>query len=200
MDGNNNNSRIVLKLTITALLMFGFGFALVPLYDVFCEVTGINGKTENESYQGKTFEKDGSRQIKVQFIARNNDAMPWFFNPTEKTLTVNPGESILTYFYAKNPTLEHMVAQAIPSVSPGRAANYFHKTACFCFEQQPLSGLDSIKMPLIFVVDPDLPKDIKTITLAYTLYDITDKAAIAPDNKAKVSMSSRDNDFLTRRD
>lgn len=166
---------LVAKLVAAVIAMFAFGFALVPLYDVFCEVTGINGKTNTEAYQGKVKGIDKTREIKVQFVARNNDAMPWTFKPVKKTLTVHPGESVLTHFYVKNPVAKNMVGQAIPSVSPGRAAAYFHKTACFCFERQPLDGLKDTKMPLVFVVDHDLPKDIKTITLAYTLFDVTDK-------------------------
>ncbi len=169
---------LVLKLCLTAVTMFAFGFALVPLYDVFCDVTGLNGKTNARAYQIQSAVIDKTREIKIQFIARNNDNMHWQFKPMEKVLRVHPGESTLTKFYARNPSQHNMVAQAIPSVSPGRAAAYFHKTACFCFERQPLEAMKDTEMPLVFTVDKDLPKDIHTITLAYTLFDVTNQTSI----------------------
>jgi cytochrome c oxidase assembly protein subunit 11 len=109
----------------------------------------------------------------VQFIATNNDGMPWAFSPQVTEMLVHPGAANDTVFFAANPTMNAMVAQAIPSVSPSRAAEYFHKTECFCFEQQPLDGNGEAEMPLQFIVDQDLPADIKTITLSYTLFDVT---------------------------
>ncbi len=164
----------VAKLGAVSVGMFAFVFVvMVPLYDVLCDALGINGKTSSEAYISVSAEVDETRSIKVQFIATNNDGMPWAFSPQVNEMLVHPGAANDTVFFAANPTMDSMVAQAIPSVSPSRAAEYFHKTECFCFEQQPLDGNGEAEMPLQFIVDQDLPADIKTITLSYTLFDVT---------------------------
>ena len=164
----------VAKLGAVSVAMFAFVFVvMVPLYNVLCDALGINGKTSSEAYISVSAEVDESRSIKVQFIATNNDGMPWAFSPQVAEMLVHPGAANDTVFFAANPTMNAMVAQAIPSVSPSRAAEYFHKTECFCFEQQPLDGNGEAEMPLQFIVDQDLPADIKTITLSYTLFDVT---------------------------
>jgi len=168
----------VTKLAVVAVAMFAFVFVvMVPLYNVLCDVLGINGKTSGERYQVVESSVDIGREIRVQFVTTNNEGMPWVFHPTESVLKVNPGAVNSTVFYAKNPLAKAMVAQAIPSVAPIRAADYFHKTECFCFNQQPLAAGAETDMPLQFIVDQDLPADIKTITLSYTLFDVTAMAA-----------------------
>jgi cytochrome c oxidase assembly protein subunit 11 len=158
--------------------MFAFVFVvMVPLYNVLCDALGINGKTSGERYQVVEAAIDTSREIRIQFVATNNDGMPWEFRPSESVLKVNPGAVNDTVFYAKNPMTRAMVAQAIPSISPSRAAEFFHKTECFCFNQQALSAGEETDMPLQFIVDQDLPKDIKTITLSYTIFDVTDRVS-----------------------
>ena len=176
-DGGQANVPVtVLKLVVTAVAMFAFVFVvMVPLYNVLCDVLGLNGKTSGERYRVVEAGADMSRQIEVQFVATNNDGMPWEFRPSVTSIVVNPGAVNDTTFYARNPLNKDMVAQAIPSVSPSRAAEYFHKTECFCFNQQPLEGLADTDMPLQFIIDRDLPPDIKTITLSYTMFDITDR-------------------------
>lgn len=172
------NRTTLIKLIGGSVLMFGFGFALVPLYDVFCEVTGLNGKVTNTGpYQGKATTNE--RTISVQLLATNNASMPWAFQPEQPMIKVALGESRHTAYVAFNPTQEHMIGQAVPSVSPSEAAQYLHKVNCFCFERQPLDSLESRKMPLLFVVDPELPDHIRTITLSYTLFDITPRATNA---------------------
>ena len=164
----------VAKLGAVAAAMFAFVFVvMVPLYDVLCDALGINGKTSSEAYTSVVAQVDESRSVKVQFIATNNDGMPWAFSPDVTEMVVHPGAANDMVFFAANPTASSMIAQAIPSVSPARAAEYFHKTECFCFEQQPLDGNSEAEMPLQFIVDQDLPADIKTITLSYTLFDVT---------------------------
>ena len=164
----------VTKLGAVSVAMFAFVFVvMVPLYNVLCDALGINGKTSSEAYISVSAEVDETRSIKVQFIATNNDGMPWAFSPHVTEMLVHPGAANNTVFFAANPTTNAMVAQAIPSVSPSRAAEYFHKTECFCFEQQPLDGNGEAEMPLQFIVDQELPADIKTITLSYTLFDVT---------------------------
>lgn len=163
------------KLVVVAVAMFAFVFVvMVPLYNVLCDALGINGKTASEAYTTVAAAVDESRSVTVQFIATNNEGMPWEFRPTSTIMKVHPGAVNDTLFYARNPLPSAMVAQAIPSVSPARAAAYFHKTECFCFNQQPLDGESSAEMPLQFIVDQDLPKDIKTITLSYTIFDVTE--------------------------
>lgn len=172
---SNASVDTVIKLMAVAVAMFAFVFVvMVPLYNVLCDVLGINGKTDGTAYTAVSTEVDTSREITVQFIATNNEDMPWEFRPTVTMMKVNPGAANDTVFFAANPTPEHMVAQAIPSISPSRAAEYFHKTECFCFNQQPLDGMANAEMPLQFIVDQDLPRDIHTITLSYTIFDVTE--------------------------
>jgi len=163
------------KLVVLALGMLAFvPFVMVPLYDVLCDALGINGKTSGAAYTAVQSGIDESRLVTVQFIASNNDGMPWEFGPSQTVMKVHPGAVNDTVFMARNPRPEDMVAQAVPSVSPARAAEYFHKTECFCFNQQPLGAMAQAEMPLQFIVDQDLPRDIGTITLSYTIFDITD--------------------------
>lgn len=182
--------KLVLRLLFVIVGMFGFGFALVPLYDLFCDVTGLNGKTNSEAYLPVAELIDTSREVKVQFIATNNANMRWEFRPDVFELKVHPGEEITTTFFARNPSGKVMVAQAIPSVSPGKAAAYFHKTECFCFNQQQLAGGEAIDMPLRFIVDRDVPKDVNTITLSYTLFDVTKTAVIQSDAAASAQITA----------
>jgi len=165
----------MIKLVTVSIAMFAFVFVvMVPLYDVLCDALGINGKTSNEAYTSVAAQVDQDRLVTIQFVATNNHGMPWEFHPTTNVMKVNPGAVNDTVFFARNPLPNAMVAQAIPSVSPARAAEYFHKTECFCFNQQPLDGDTSTEMPLQFIVDQDLPSDIRTITLSYTIFDVTD--------------------------
>ncbi|GAB3283425.1 cytochrome c oxidase assembly protein [Parahaliea aestuarii] len=167
-----------IKLVAVAACMFAFVFVvMVPLYNVLCDALGINGKTSGQAYTAVQSGVDESRTVTIQFVATNNEGMPWEFSPSQTVMKVHPGASNDTVFTAYNPLPKNMVAQAIPSVSPSRAAAYFHKTECFCFNQQPLEGESSAEMPLVFIVDRDLPRDIHTITLSYTIFDVTDMAA-----------------------
>lgn len=174
-------------LVILVIVMFGFGFALVPLYDVFCEITGLNGKTAGQ-YEGELAKgsKEQGRQITMQFIVNKNDNLPWDFAPNDIEMTVSTGERKQTTYGVTNTYKTAVVAQAVPSVSPSAAAEYLHKIECFCFEQQPLEAGEHKDMPLVFVVDPELPEGIDKITLSYTLFDITNSTAAASDpHKAK---------------
>jgi cytochrome c oxidase assembly protein subunit 11 len=156
------------------LVMFAFGFMLVPLYDVFCELTGLNGKTSGP-YQGDvtTVIGDKNRTIKVQFVANRNANLPWHFSPQQEEIELTVGERKQTSFQVINTYDTAVVAQAIPSVSPAQAADYLHKIECFCFQQQPLEPGEGKSFPLVFFIDPELPKDISKLTLSYTLFDIT---------------------------
>ena len=178
VSDNSSITKTVGKLSIVVVAMFAFVFVvMVPLYNVLCDALGINGKTSGERYQVVEAAVDMSREIRIQFVATNNDGMSWEFHPGQSVMKVNPGAINDTVFFAKNPTLGDMVAQAVPSIVPSRAAEYFHKTECFCFNQQPLAAGEQAEMPLQYIIDQDLPADIKTITLSYTIFDVTAMAA-----------------------
>ncbi len=163
---------LVARLTLVAVGMFGFGFALVPLYDVFCDLTGINGKTGRlDQASAEATQVDESRWVTVEFVANVSSGLPWTFRPDERRIRVHPGEVAETVFFARNTTSVDGVGQAVPSVAPSLAAKYFSKTECFCFSQQPLNAGELKEMPVKFIVDPRLPKDITTITLAYTFFE-----------------------------
>lgn len=166
-----STARLVTRLLLLVAVMFGFGFALVPLYDVLCQAFGINGKTAGQ-YQGVQ-QIDDSRAVRVQFLATNAEGMVWTFEPLQAEVRVHPGASHEVRFVAVNPTDRPMTAQAVPSVAPARAAAWFHKTECFCFTQQVLQPGERIEMPVRFIVDRDLPRDVHHLTLGYTLFDIT---------------------------
>ncbi len=168
--GNVDNSAVVKKLLFVVVGMFSFGFALVPLYDVFCDVTGLNGKTDGTAYVGDTMQVDTSRNLKVEFVASLNEGMPWEFHPVEKQVTVHPGEAKRITYIAKNKTDKDIVGQAVPSISPGQAAAYFKKTECFCFTEQTLKAGEEREMPVVFIVDPAVDKDVHEITLSYTFF------------------------------
>jgi cytochrome c oxidase assembly protein subunit 11 len=165
------NRRVVKRLGIAALLMFGFGFAMVPLYDVFCDITGLNGKTgriELEEALSQTVDED--REVTVEFLATVHSDLPWEFRPMVKKVKVHPGEVIEVNYFARNKTGEMVTGQAVPSLAPGLAAKYFSKTECFCFTRQALGPGEGKEMPLRFIVDPELPENVRTVSLSYTFY------------------------------
>lgn len=164
-----------LKLGSLVVGMFVFAvWVMPPIYDVFCEITGLNGKTGGR-YESVSGAVDTNRTITVQFVSTNNEGMPWKFGPEVRTLTVHPGEQTRINYLAHNGTTKDMIGQAIPSLTPFKAANYFHKTECFCFEQQILKAGESAELPMFFIVDQDIPAHIRTITLSYTLFDVTER-------------------------
>lgn len=180
MSDSPSNNRLVGRSILVAIGMFGFGFALVPLYDIICDVTGLNGKTGTvTAEQAQVMTLDESREIVVEFTGGLNESMPWEFRPAQYSMKVHPGGVYEAEFIARNKTDRDMVGQATPSVAPGAASKYFNKTECFCFTNQPLKAGEEQRMPLRFIVDPGLPKHIKRLTLAYTFFDVTDKVASA---------------------
>jgi len=175
MAAAKSHTKLVAVLACVIVAMFAFGFALVPIYNSLCKALGINGKTNTESisYQKDKVKIDKSRIVTVEFIATNNSGVPWAFYPKIKKIKVHPGDIAKLAFYAENKTDNTMTVQAIPSVTPGIAAKYLKKTECFCFTQQTLNGHEAMNMPLLFHLDPELPGSIKTVTLSYTLFDVT---------------------------
>jgi len=151
--------------------MFVFGYAMVPIYNVLCQSLGINGKTGGKVALAHGVDK--TRTITIQFLATRNSYLPWEFRPHVRTVKVHPGENKLIAYFAKNNTGKTMTVQAIPSVTPGLAAKYLKKTECFCFTRQTMKAGHGMDWPLLFHIDTNLPKNIHTITLSYTLFDLT---------------------------
>lgn len=166
-------SKQVKKLWLIPLGMFAFGFALVPLYDVFCDVTGLNGKTGRvEASAVEHGRIDRSRTVTVTFIANEGNGLPWNFAPVDKQMTVHPGGIYSTSYRVSNRSHQQTTGQAVPSVSPTRASLYFDKTECFCFTQQILQPDETRDMPVQFVIKADLPEEIHEMTLSYTFFNV----------------------------
>jgi len=160
-----------LKLAMIPVLMFGFGFALVPLYNVFCDVTGLNGKTGRiEAAEVDANAVDTSRTIQVSFLTSTASGLPWSFEPLKDKMEIHPGQVYEAMFRVRSSSAQKTHGQAVPSVSPGLAASHFNKTECFCFTQQTLDGYETRDMPVRFVVDGGISKNIDQITLSYTFF------------------------------
>jgi len=167
------NISLVKKLIVVAALMFGFGYALVPLYNVLCDLTGQNRKLQESVVEETAFAVDENREVTVEFITSLNESTPMTFRAETRSMKVHPGQFYTLNFYAKNNTGVPLKAQAIPSISPGLAEEFFKKTQCFCFETQTFGPNEEKTMPVRFVVNPKLPESYKTITLSYTFFDRT---------------------------
>ena len=168
---------LIAKLLAGVVVMFAFAvFAMPPLYRLACDVLGI-GPQQFSAYEEAATAVDESRTVKVQFMSTNQGAMPWVFKPAQFEVEVHPGERAEVAYFAKNSTSKDMVAQAIPSVVPISAVDYLHKIECFCFERQPLAAGEETDMKLVFFVDPELPDSVGTLTLSYSLFDITERVA-----------------------
>ncbi len=169
------------KLVVVVVAMFAFVFVvMVPLYDTLCQVLGLNGKYSGKQYEVVESKVDTTRTVRVQFVAANAEGMPWQFRPVVASIEVHPGAVNNIEYYAKNITDKDMVAQTVPSFVPAQAAQYFHKTECFCFRRQPLKAGEETKFPMQFIVDQELPEGITDIALSYTIFDVTAMDAANP--------------------
>ncbi|WP_186060292.1 cytochrome c oxidase assembly protein [Burkholderia gladioli] len=179
------NRAMLLKLVVVAALMFGFGFALVPIYRAICQVTGINNLVQRDvsAREARNTQVDMSRTISIELDA--NARGPLGFRPEQRSLDVHPGEVMTVVYDVTNGQGRPVVAQAIPSYAPRQATEYFKKIECFCFTQQTLKANESRRMPVVFVIDPALPKDVKTITLSYTFFELNTPASVAAGAPAK---------------
>ncbi|MBF2760206.1 MAG: cytochrome c oxidase assembly protein [Ectothiorhodospiraceae bacterium AqS1] len=168
-----NNFRSAGRLFVVVLAMFGFGYALVPLYDVLCEITGLGGRSGGvvEARISLDAGVDTDRMIEVQFIGSVSSQLPWEFHPNERSIQVHPGQVYETTFFARNLTDETTVGHARPAVSPSEASRHFNKTECFCFTLQEFAPGESRDMPVRFVLDRGIPDNIETVTLAYTFFN-----------------------------
>lgn len=193
------NARMVKKLVVVAAGMFAFGYALVPLYRAICEATGINilalsenqvpgnGPAGPQVRPGNT-QVDTSRTITVEFDA--NSRGPWDFKPAQRSLEVHPGELTTIMYEFQNVQNRRMTAQAIPSYAPREAAAHFNKIECFCFNQYTLDPGEKKQWPVVFVVDPKLSKDVNTITLSYTFFEVGGKTPPAPASNTALAPST----------
>jgi len=176
MDGSHR--KLVRRLVLLAVAMFGFGFALWPLYNVFCDLTGLGGRAiQVAEDSGGVVRSD--RQVKVRFDATVNTSLPWKFRALEKSKMVNLGEMSEATYLAENPGKQALVGQAIYNVTPPEASLYFVKTECFCFTEQLLQANENREMPVYYFIQPDLPEHIKEITLSYTFFRVEDADAVA---------------------
>jgi cytochrome c oxidase assembly protein subunit 11 len=175
--------RLALQLGAVAIAMFGFGYLLVPMYTLFCEIAGIKGPGQAGAAEAATatYAPDLTRTVTVEFIAHQPGALPgaaaggdaaggWEFRPAVTRMQVHPGELAGTTFYARNSSTVARTAQAVPSVSPLIATSHFRKTECFCFTEQRFAAGEGRDMPVRFVVDPALPREVEVVTLSYTFY------------------------------
>ena len=182
---SHENLKMVRKLAVIVLGMFCFGYALVPIYRAICEMTGINvlalgdrrisGATASAAANTQI---DKTRTISVEFDA--NSRGPWHFRPAQNSLQVHPGELATVIYEFQNVQDRAMAAQAIPSYAPAQAGKYFNKLECFCFNQYTLAAGEKKQWPVVFVIDPKLPRDVKTITLSYTFFEVGGKALASP--------------------
>lgn len=167
------NRQMFVRLAVFALIMFGFGYAMVPYYKKFCEVTGINNLLQPNTSKRElsNSQVDTSRWVTLEFDA-NTHGMPWQFVPLQRSVRVHPGEMIQVAFEIRNNGSSALVGQAIPSYGPKHAAAYVKKLECFCFKQQALAAGESRQMPVQFVIDPALPASVNTLTLSYTFFEV----------------------------
>lgn len=163
------NAKTLTKLVVVTLGMFGFGFALVPFYYKICEVTGINAGAEQSLV--KNTQVDSSRWVTLEFDANINEDLPWRFKPLQRSIRVHPGQLVQVEYEISNTSDQPIVGQAVPSYGPARAAAFFKKIECFCFTPQSLAAGESRRMPVLFVLDPDMDKEVHTVTLSYTFFD-----------------------------
>lgn len=188
------NKRVALKLALVVVGMFGFGFAMWPLYIVLCDVTGLNGKTGQVGSDAVAAIKvDAARTVTVSFAGLATTGLPWEFRPLTKKLDVHPGQLTEVSYVVHNRSNETIVGQAIPSVAPSRSAEHFKKIECFCFTQQTLKPGETREMPVRFVVEPALAQDVKEITLSYTFFN-TDKESASKYGGAAIEQSQGQHD------
>jgi cytochrome c oxidase assembly protein subunit 11 len=169
-ERGRDNRRMLVKLCVVALAMFGFGFALVPFYEKICKALGVNDFITPDTGYANT-QVDMTRSVTIELDA-NTHNLAWRFRPMVRHLTVHPGELAQVEYEIANVREAPVTAQAVPSYGPQRAGQYFRKLECFCFTQQTLAGGETRRMPVVFLIDPALPRDVNTITLSYTFFEV----------------------------
>lgn len=165
-----SNRALTARPLVFAIGMFAFGFlVLPPMYEVFCDITGFGGRT-NSSAVAATEKPDETRTIRIEFVTTVNEYAPWSFTANVDSMDVHPGKMYFATFSATNQSEQALVAQAVPSVAPITANEHFRKIECFCFTSQEFAANEERELPLQFIVDPELPDYVDTITLSYTLF------------------------------
>ena len=179
---------LLIKLVAAAVLMFGFSFALVPLYDLMCDALGI-GKIRAATAPAKatTF---APHKLSIEFITTNTEQLDWSFYPLVKSMEITTSETYMVNFYAKNNTDRTMTVQAIPSITPVQGTDYLIKTQCFCFEQQTLEPGESVKMPVVFLIDSALPEKYATLTLSYSLFELKQET-VSAQTRSETAVNNR---------
>ena len=172
MANKNKIKKTTISLVFFTVFMFGFGYAMVPLYDVFCQITGLNGKTQRVVENQNTKNYPSDRWVKVRFDANINGDLPWSLKPKEKTMRVQPGKFYEAIYIVQNKFNTDITGQAVPSVSPSVASLYFKKSECFCFVNQLLKAGEKQEMLVRFEVDKDLPENVDALTLSYTFFKV----------------------------
>lgn len=171
-DRQRSNLRMAIKLGFVALFFTGFGFAMVPFYDVICKLTGLNGKTNTVAIvPDKNTQIDFSRTVSIEFLSQAMPGVGLNFKPEQFTIRVHPGEISRMNYTITNTTKKVFVGQAIPSVTPAVAAQYFEKLSCFCFDQQTFQPGETRTLPVVFVVNPSMSRDLGTVTLSYAFFE-----------------------------
>jgi len=179
-----DNRTLAFKLLLVALGMFGFGFLMWPIYNVFCDITGLGGRGVKVAVEG-TSDEVSDRVVKIRFDATVNSALAWELQPSEPTASVQLGEMRETTYLAMNDSAQTVSGQAIYTVTPPEASLYFVKTECFCFTRQTLAANESREMPVRFYIKPDLPEHIRELTLSYTFFKIEEPAEVALSGASK---------------
>ena len=170
------NRQLMTRLLVVAVGMFGFGFALVPFYEKICEVTGIRNILKADKATPENTQVDTTRSVVMDFDS-NVQKLPWTFKPLQGTVSVHPGAVTQVVYEVRNTLDRPVTGQAIPSYHPQRAAGYFKKLDCFCFTQQTLGPGEVRRMPVVFVIDPEMPRDVDAITLSYTFFEVAGRGA-----------------------
>jgi len=171
------NRKLTRQLWLMAAGAFGFGFALIPLYDVMCDITGYGNRASLREASTVVEAAASDRRVTVEMISATPTFGSWEFHPVAASMVVEPGKLYDAKFYAKNLQGQSVTAQAIPSIAPSQATRFFHKTECFCFTPQHFDGLEGREMSVRFIVDPDLPGNVDRVTLAYSMYTMPQVAA-----------------------
>ena len=175
---SKKNLKLARTLLVVAITMFGFGYALVPIYDVLCEWKWIERDRPDDikKVPEVAYTVDVNREITVEFLTVLNESTPMIFRAETKQLKVHPGQYYTVNFYAENKTNKEMKARAIASFSPALISQYFEKIECFCFSEQTFKAKEAKTMPMRFVINPEIPEQYKTITLSYTFFDNTERS------------------------
>lgn len=172
------NRTILIKLLVVTVVMFGFGYSLVPLYKKICEVTGVNEIERSNGPLANT-QIDADRLVTLELDANVRSDLPWHFRPMQASLKIHPGQLVQVMYEVRNVSNRAITGQAIPSYGPQVAGQYFRKLDCFCFAKQNFAPGEVRQMPVVFVIEPGLPKDVTTVTLSYTFFNVEGAAPAA---------------------